>query len=77
MTYRVSLAMDNPHISQDYVRELEQKPPKLRDAYLHGNWDAFEGQVFSEWENKPEGCATRVGTHVITPFKIPPDCTVS
>jgi PBSX family phage terminase large subunit len=73
LQYIPSLAMDNPHISDDYIRELEQKPPKLRDAYLHGNWDAFEGQVFSEWENRPEGYQTRVGTHVISPFPIPPN----
>jgi hypothetical protein len=73
LQYIPSLAMDNPHITTEYIRELEQKPPKLRDAYLHGNWDAFEGQVFSEWENRSEGYATRVNTHVISPFPIPPE----
>ncbi len=64
---------DNPHISADYVFELEQKPDALRRALLEGNWDAFEGQVFTEWRNDPEHYRDRRFTHVIDPFPIPAD----
>jgi len=47
--YITPLAMENPHITNAYIMELERKPKALRDAYLLGKWDAFEGQVFMEW----------------------------
>lgn len=62
---------DNPHLNQDYVFELEQKPKALRDALLLGKWDAFEGQVFTEWVNDPAHYKDRLFTHVIAPFEIP------
>lgn len=64
-------ATDNPHISKDYIYELEQKPLALRRALLDGDWDAFEGQVFPEWRNDPKHYHDRQFTHVITPFPIP------
>ena len=69
--YIPALATDNPHITEDYIFELEQKPPALRDALLLGNWDAFEGQAFPEWVNDPEHYRDRLYTHVIEPFDIP------
>lgn len=69
--YIPALLTDNPHLQDDYVFELERKPAALRDALLHGNWDAFEGQVFTEWKNDPNGYLSRIGTHVIEPFEIP------
>ncbi|MGI6162025.1 MAG: phage terminase large subunit [Christensenellales bacterium] len=62
---------DNPHIGEDYVFELENKPRALRDALLHGLWTAFEGQVFTEWRNEHENRFSRVWTHVIAPFEVP------
>lgn len=62
---------DNPHIGEEYVFELEQKPPSLRKALLEGSWDVFEGQVFFEWTDDPENYITRRKTHVIYPFEIP------
>ena len=56
---------DNPVLlSADpaYVRQLETLPPKLRDAWLHGRWDVFEGQFFPEF---------RADAHVISPSEIP------
>ncbi len=44
--YIPATAMDNPHITRDYIVELEQKPKALRDALLLGKWDAFDGQAF-------------------------------
>lgn len=69
--YIPALCTDNPYLTPDYVFELEQKPRALRDALLHGRWDAFEGQVFSEWLDVPERYDNGVGTHVIADF-VPP-----
>jgi phage terminase large subunit len=45
-----SLLTDNPHIGDDYEKRLMALPSEaLRRAYLHGEWDAFEGQEFAEW----------------------------
>ena len=69
--YIPALAIDNPYLSEDYIYELEQKPEKLRRALLEGNWDAFEGQVFTEFTDDPEHYGDRRRTHVIDPFEIP------
>lgn len=69
--YIPAYASDNPHITSDYIFELEQKPEKLRKALLLGQWDAFEGQVFTEWTDDPNRYALRTYTHVIAPFDIP------
>ncbi|MBP0985554.1 MAG: phage terminase large subunit [Oscillospiraceae bacterium] len=69
--YIPALAMENPYITDDYIFELESKPPALRAALLNGDWDSFEGQVFKEFVNDPEHYADRKWTHVIEPFKIP------
>ncbi len=34
----------------DYVKQLEGLPPRLRDAWLYGRWDVFEGQFFPEFD---------------------------
>lgn len=69
--YIPSLATENPHITEDYIFELEKKPEALRRALLMGEWDAFEGQVFLEWKDEPRHYADRKWTHVIDPFPIP------
>lgn len=69
--YIPALATDNPYITQDYIFELEQKPEALRNALLYGHWDAFEGQVFTEWKDDPKHYDDHIGTHVINPFPIP------
>lgn len=33
-----------------YVEALESLPGRLRDAWLHGRWDVFEGQFFAEFD---------------------------
>lgn len=56
---------DNPILMRadpDYVRQLESLPEKLRDAWLLGRWDVFEGQFFPEFQ---------VPLHVIQREKIP------
>ena len=71
--YIPALAMENPFITEDYIFELEQKPPALRAALLNGDWDSFEGQVFKEWRDDPAHYADGKWTHVIDPFPIPAD----
>ncbi len=46
----------------EYVHSLESLPKKLRDAWLHGRWDVFEGQFLTEFD--PD-------VHVISPSVIP------
>ena len=36
----------NPHLPREYRLTLEQLPEAEREAYLNGNWDAFEGRIF-------------------------------
>lgn len=51
---------DNPVLLKadpDYVRQLESLPQKLRDAWLHGSWDVFEGQFFSEFNPDVHICS--------------------
>lgn len=83
--YIPALATDNPHISDDYLYELERKPEALRRALLYGDWDAFEGQVFTEWvdlldkrtesleeaQRNADWLDKGIWTHVIKPFPIP------
>ena len=66
-----ALAMENPHIGNSYVFELESKPTALRKALLHGDWNAFEGQVFTEFADDSDHYADGRYTHVIKPFSIP------
>jgi len=71
LQYIPSLVTENPYIGEDYLFQLEAKPEALRNALLHGDWNAFEGQVFTEWADKPEHYRDRRFTHVIEPFEIP------
>ena len=48
-----ALVYDNTVLTRsdpDYVRSLESLPDRLRDAWLFGRWDVFEGQFFSEFD---------------------------
>lgn len=55
----------------DYVRQLEALPKRLREAWLEGKWNLFEGQFFEEFTDDPVHYADRRFTHVIAPFDIP------
>ena len=73
----------------EYIAELENLPPKLRDAWLYGRWDIFEGQFFEDFRLEPdiEEC-TKAGiseeearqthrwTHVIPAFEPPRGWTI-
>ena len=60
----------------DYRHRLAALPKKLRDAWLYGSWDLFEGQFFEEFTDDPAHYRDRRYTHVIEPFEIPPAWTV-
>ena len=69
-----SLVTDNHALmasDPDYVRQLEALPPKLRKAWLEGDWNIFEGQFFEEFRDEPAHYADRRFTHVISPFEVP------
>ena len=55
----------------NYLSNLAFLPEAKREALLYGSWDSYEGQVFTEWRNKPENYDTQLWTHVIKPFTIP------
>lgn len=68
----------------DYIKQLEALPPKLREAWLYGRWDIFEGQFFDDFRTTPdidlcaqagitveEALEQRRFTHVIEPFEPP------
>lgn len=69
-----SLVTENKALMEadpDYIRQLEALPPKLRKAWLEGDWNVYEGQFFEDFFDRPEQYASRQWTHVIDPFEIP------
>ena len=91
-TFIQSLVTDNKVLMEsqpDYIKQLEALPPKIRDAWLLGRWDIYEGQFFEEFRETPDpdlcykaGISTeealiqRRFTHVIEPFEIPRHWTI-
>lgn len=73
-TFIQALCTDNFALMRQqpgYLRSLEKLPPKLREAWLHGRWDVYEGQFFEDFMDRPEHYTDRRFTHVIEPFEIP------
>lgn len=73
-SFTQALVTDNKvlmEMSPEYKAELEALPPKLREAWLHGSWDIFEGQFFEDFMDMPDHYDDRQWTHVINPFEIP------
>jgi PBSX family phage terminase large subunit len=73
-TFIQSLVTDNKALMEsnpDYIKQLEALPPKLRDAWLYGDWNVYEGQFFEEFKDDPDHYEDRQWTHVIKPFDIP------
>ena len=82
-----SLVTDNKALLKaqpDYLKQLEALPPKLKEAWLNGRWDVFEGMYFEEFRDTPDPQACYDAgisiedaqlehrwTHVIEPFEIP------
>ena len=54
-----------------YIRALQKLPPRLRQAWLEGRWDVYEGQFFEDFADIPDHYGDRRFTHVIDPFEIP------
>lgn len=74
-SFTQALVQDNVALMEadpDYVKFLEALPPKLKEAWLFGSWDIFQGQFFEQFRNVPEHYEDRQWTHVIEPFDIPP-----
>ena len=85
-TFIQSLVTDNKALMEaqpDYIKQLEALPPKLREAWLYGRWDIFEGQFFEDFRTTPDvqkchdaGITTEDAvkqhrwTHVIEPFDL-------
>ena len=75
-TFIQSLVTDNKVLMEsqpDYIRQLEALPPRLREAWLYGSWDIYEGQFFEEFADMPAHYNDRQYTHVIEPFEVPSD----
>ena len=75
-TFIQSLVTDNKVLMRedpDYIRKLEALPLKLREAWLYGRWDVYEGQFFEEFRDDPAHYMDRRKTHVIEPFEVPGD----
>ena len=52
---------DNRYVNEDYKKELDELPDKLRRAWRYGDWAVFEGMFFPEF-----------GTHLKEqPYNIP------
>ena len=69
-----SLVWDNEILlknNPEYVRTLQALPIEKRKAWLDGEWNVYEGQVFSEFRNLPEHYDDMLWTHVINPFPVP------
>ncbi|MBR2415018.1 MAG: phage terminase large subunit [Clostridia bacterium] len=74
-----SLVTDNKALlssDPDYIKQLEALPPKLRKAWLEGDWNIFEGQFFEDFVDRPEYYKQRRWTHVIEPFEVPPEWNI-
>ena len=73
-TFIQSLVTDNKVLIEsqpDYIKQLEALPPKLRKAWLEGDWNVYEGQFFEDFVDRPEYYSDKIWTHVINPFEIP------
>lgn len=57
---------DNPYLPTSYIAAMDTLPEKLKKAYREGDWNIFEGQVFTEFRNN---------IHVVEPFEIPSSWT--
>ncbi len=57
-------------LNPDYMTYLKNLPPKLRKAWLEGDWNVYEGQFFEDFRDSPDGYQTKQWTHVIDPIPI-------
>ncbi len=62
---------DNPYIDPNYKISLGGLPEAEKNAKLYGNFDAYLGQVFSEFRDRKYPDEPESALHVIEPFDIP------
>ena len=56
----------------DYIKQLQALPERLRQAWLEGRFDVFEGTFFDTFVPRTDDTGTGQWTHVLpTPKKIP------
>lgn len=56
-TFIQALVTDNHALMEadpEYIKQLEALPPRLREAWLNGSWDVFEGQFFEDFCVDPD-----------------------
>lgn len=86
-----SLVTDNKALMEsqpEYIKQLKNLPPKLREAWLYGRWDIFEGMFFEDFRTEVDvSKAAELNmtpeemlkyhryTHVIEPFNPPEEWT--
>ncbi len=62
-TYVRATVFDNrSNLDKSYFDQLEGLPEEKRKAFLMGDWNLFEGQYFTEWNDD---------VHIVEPFEIP------
>lgn len=82
-----SLVTDNKALmiaNPEYIKQLESLPRVLRESWLNGRWDVFQGAFFEEFRETPDpqkcyeagisvedALTSHKWTHVIEPFEIP------
>ena len=52
-----ALVTDNKALMEsqpEYMKSLEKLPPKIREAWLYGKWDVYEGQFFETFRTEPD-----------------------
>lgn len=67
-----SLVFDNDFLMQNdpgYVRSLMALPEARRRAMLYGDWNAFEGAFFPEFDTELHTCSEPVITREMTKFR--------
>ena len=62
---------DNPHIDPGYKQSLEALPEAEKRAKLHGDWNAYSGQVFDEFRDRNYPDEPENAIHVIDEFQLP------
>ena len=64
-----ALVTDNKVLMEqnpDYINTLKKLPPKLRKAWLEGEWDVFEGQFFEDFRIEPDVIAAEAAGCTLT-----------
>ena len=57
-----AMVYDNPILldaDPQYLSSLKSLPPRLRDAWLYGKWDVFDGQFFPEFDSAVHTCSKK------------------